>query len=113
MLHSLEHALQICVLELGDAYECYNDYQIFDRISIDVPGTVSKNCSSKDVCFQTKHWSYEGDGESFYAYPTEGSTMNNNLELYIGLGDNNIGCEDDRGESSGKTYEGMCRVLNL
>ena len=113
MLAALGRAREFCELESpGDC----NDKDIFERLSIDVPGTVSENCAEDQVCFQTKNWSYEfysdGGGTCFYAYPKEGNTVNNNLTIVKCLGED-LECGDDRGETSGKTYEGMCRVLGF
>lgn len=114
MLAALGRAHEFCQLETPG--ECA-DEEIFDRLPIDVPGTVSESCVEDNICFQTKNWSYEfcyecGESGCFYAYPKEGNTINNNLTIVKCLGEE-LECGDDREETSGKTYEGMCRALGF
>ncbi len=110
MLATLSRGQDICEMETPG--ECNGD-DLFDRLSIDVPGTVSTDCIEDDVCFQTKDWAYENNSsECFWAYPRSGGTTNNNLMLGKCRG-RDLTCSDDRDMTSGKTYEGMCRVLGL
>ena len=109
MLATLSRGQDICEMETPG--ECTYD-TIFDRLSVDVPGTVSNECVEDNVCFQTKDWSYEFLTSCFYAYPRSGGTTNNNLMLGKCRGQD-LRCSDNRGRSSGKTYDGMCRVLGL
>ena len=113
MLHSLDRAFQICELEQDNPDNCYS-LKVFELMSIEVPGTVSTDCSEDSVCFQTKNWEYGNDsGNSFYAYPKEGNEVNNNLMLNLNAHADKITCLDNRGQGGDKTYAGMCKVLNL
>ena len=110
MMSALGRAYDLCELETPD--ECDDAETIFDKLVIDVPGTVTDDCVEDEYCFQTKNWSYETTGSCFWAYPIENGTINNNLMLGK-CHESEMTCGDDRGESSGKDYAGMCRVLGF
>ena len=111
MMSALGRAYDLCELETPD--ECDDPETIFDKLVIDVPGTVTDDCVEDDVCFQTKNWSYENNSSHcFWAYPIENGTINNNLMLGKCHG-GEMNCDDDRGNTDGKDYAGMCRVLGF
>ena len=110
MMAALGRAHDLCELETPD--ECDDPETIFDKLVIDVPGTVTDECVEDSYCFQTKNWSYETGGRCFWAYPIENGTINNNLMLGK-CPESEMTCGDDRGSSDGKDYAGMCRVLGF
>ncbi len=108
MLHSLDRAQNVCVLENN------NIFCELDNLSIDLPSELTDDCAEDDQCFKTKNWEYGTDGAAMYVYPIDGGTTNNNLMISMDFGDNgSIRCHDNLGSYSGKTYEGYCRILNL
>ena len=110
MMSALGRAYDLCELETPG--ECADPETIFDKLVIDVPGTVTNDCVEDVVCFQTKNWSYENDNDCFWAYPIENGTINNNLMLGK-CHESEMTCSDARDMRGGKDYAGMCRVLGF
>ncbi|MBO5911420.1 MAG: pilin, partial [Elusimicrobiaceae bacterium] len=95
MLRSLNNAWKICKLERGEAI-CASDP--FGNLVIDVPAR-SMDCVEDDECFHTKNWEIATEYSGFFAYPIEGEQVNNNLSLGLFFGEQDIECEDNRGEN--------------
>ena len=113
LLSSFQKAWQVCKLE-GNG-NCWNYEKVWESLAIEMPGTVSTDCIEDETCFHTKNWEVATSGDSIYAYPIEGSHVNNNLILFWGFGaDTDIGCTDNREQNENlKSYEGYCALLNL
>ncbi len=113
MLKSLGNACEIAMLEASDD-TCLTDVTSWNNLSIEVPGTVTRDVSLDDNGFQTKNWEFTTDFGSFFAYPKEGNSVNNNLMLSYSYRTHQLRCNDNCRESEGmKTYEGYCALLNL
>lgn len=106
LMHSLDKAHNICAIEKTDC-------SVTDFV-VDVPGEWGEDCLEDNLCFKTKYWEYGSDNAAVYAYPIEGGTTNGNLMLEMNFGaDGVITCSDNRGESSGTSYENYCSMLDL
>lgn len=113
MLHSIDRAVNLCALEQGKGY-CEADTSIFEEIAIDMPGEMIEGGCDDGFCFHTKNWEFATDNAAVYALPIEGGETNHNLLLGIDFGTGGVlYCSENRGSSSGKTYEGYCNMLNL
>ena len=112
LLNALKNAWQVCALEGSE--DCWSADNVWDRLDIEVPGTISQDCVEDDTCFETKNWQITTSGSCFYAYPIEGEVVNNNLSLEWNEGDIGLSCTDNRNRQADlKTYEGYCALLNL
>ena len=111
MLNSLKQAWKVCKLRNGD---CSNAVKVWENLDIEIPGSISTNCVADESCFQTKNWEFATDGGGFYVYPIEGEQVNANFGLFWDFGEQELFCEDNRGENDDlKTYAGYCALLNL
>ncbi len=112
MLNSLKNAWQVCELEGKEG--CGDEDEVWNYLSIEMPGTISTECTEDSSCFRTKNWEFATDGGgNFYSYPIEGQRVNDNLVLQVIHGEN-LECYDNRNAQANlKTYEGYCDLLNL
>lgn len=118
MLKSIGNAYEVCKLEYPGTCAEYNNITWWNKLNIEVPGTLTTQVSLDDGGFQTKNWEYtfagSGDEAHFFAYPKEGERVNNNLMLVYDSSTHALECYDNCEESdSMKTYEGYCALLNL
>jgi len=112
LLNSFKNAWQVCKLE-GNG-DCDDEEQVWNSLGIEVPGTISTDCTEDSSCFQTKNWEFATDGSgNFYGYPIEGGVVNDNISLIIMHG-GQLECSDNRrAQANLKSYEGYCALLNL
>ncbi len=113
MLKTLNDAQKVCILE-NSMSECICE-GAFENIAVDVPGTL-EICDDQDEspCIKTKNWAYLNNcSTGYFASPVEGGSVNYNFMIKKTGDSSGDWCGDDRGKSSGKTYEGMCKVLGF
>ena len=122
LLRSFHDAWKLCKLENptvcddNDILDGYTPAQFWGMFDIDIPGTiVTTGCAEDDFCFHTQNWEIASNTDgSLYAYPKEGEVVNNNMRLDIISDNGKFSCHDNmKQQSTMKTYEGYCRVLNL
>ena len=118
LLHELDHAYDLCMLEQGkDRCEWnYGNESIFDVLSIQMPGEVTTECFSDDYCVHSKYWEYsDGDDGCVYVYAKEGNTTTSDFMLTMcgASSDNNYPHKIDCQAATGTKYESYCNMLNL
>ena len=114
LLKSLGDAYEVCQLENSGDCDQDEDITWWQKLNVEIPGTVTTRVSLDDSGFQTKDWEFTYGSFNFYAYPKEGNNVNNNLMIWYDYKTHKFGCADNCEESEGmKTYEGYCKLLNI